>query len=99
LFITAAIVKKKKKRERDCELGGEMFLIFIQKVLDSAILNRLKIQSPFLPQLKKKSFCSRQDEHLEWNTNILGKVQICTVEILTGITLAKGFAFINPAQL
>ena len=33
-----------------------MFLIFIQKVLDSAILNTHKIQSPSLPQLKKKVF-------------------------------------------
>jgi len=37
---------------------------------------------------KKKVFVSRQNEHLEWNTNILRKVQIYTVQILTGITSA-----------
>jgi hypothetical protein len=75
-----------------------MLLIFIQKVLDSAILNRHKIKSPSLPQLKK-SLCSRQDEHLEWKRNILGKVQIYTVEILTGNTLATDSKFIGPSQL
>jgi len=55
-----------------------MFLIFIQKVLDSAILNRHKIQSPSflnrhkiqspsLPQLKKKSlFASRGTLGMEY---------------------------------
>jgi len=76
-----------------------MFLIFTQKVLDSAILRRHKIQSPSLPQIIKKNRCSCQDEHLEWNTNILGKIQISTVEILTGITLATASAFIDPTHL
>jgi hypothetical protein len=43
-----------------------MFLIFIQKVLDSAILNRHKIKSPSLPQLKKKYlFASRRTLGME----------------------------------
>lgn len=45
-----------------------MFLIFIQKVLDSAILNRHKIQSPSLPQLKKKKslFSSKRTLAMEY---------------------------------
>jgi hypothetical protein len=60
-----------------------MFLSFIQKVLDSAILNRHKIK-PSLPQLKKKkqkNLCSPQDEHVEWNANILGNMQDYTAGI------------------
>jgi hypothetical protein len=75
-----------------------MFLIFVQEGMDSAILSRHKIQPSSSPQLKKCRFV-RQDEHVEWNTNVLGTVQRSTVEILTGSTLVTGSTFIDPTVI
>ena len=96
LFVTAAIVKTQKRRLR---VRRRNVPHFYSKSFGFGDFKHTQDTIAFLATTKKKSLCSRQDEHLEWNRNILGKVQIYTVEILTGITLATGSAFIDPSQL